>query len=469
MTGATRTVAVVGGGIAGLAAAWELSGAGVRTVVLEASSRFGGKITGAELGGRYVELGPDAFVARRPEAVELCRELGLGDELVAPGPRAAYLWHGERLHPLPGGLALGVPTRLGPLAASGILSPGGLGRVAADLGTPPWRRRTWPATDEPIGPLLAARLGQEVVDRLADPLIGGIHAGSVDTMSAAAVFPPLLEAAARPGSLMRHLRPAAGPGAGDPGAPVFLTVRGGLTRLVDALTGALRARGTELRTDSAVRSVSRVGTTWTVDAEGGAVEADGLLVALPPGPAAALLGPVDEELAARTGELRVAAVTLVTFRFAPKDVGRVLGGTGYLVPRTDGGLLTACTWLSSKWPHLARPDDVLVRVSAGRFGDDRPEAMDDEQLVGAALAELGPALELGGAPLEWRVTRVPDAFPQYDVGHLGRVADMEQAAARAGIALAGAMLRGVGIPACIASGRAAARAVLERVGTSMGR
>lgn len=467
MTGGPPTVAVVGGGIAGLAAAWELSGGGVRTVVLEGSSRLGGKIAGTELGGRHVELGPDAFLARRPEAVELCRELGLGDELVPPGSRSSYLWHQGRLHPLPAGLALGVPTRLGPLAASGILSPGGLGRVAADLGTPPWRRRTWPAADEPIGPLLRARLGHEVVERLADPLIGGIHAGSVDTMSTAAVFPPLLEAAARPGSLMRHLRPSAG--TGDPGTPVFLTLRGGLSRLIDTLADSLRARGAEVRTDAAVRSISRAGSTWTLDAADGPVEAEGLVVAVPPAPAAALLGPVDEELGAAAGDLRVASVTLVTLRFAAGDVGRALGGTGYLVPRTGGDLLTACTWLSSKWPHLSRPDDVLVRVSAGRFGDDRPDAMDDEQLVQAALEELGPAIELGGAPLEWRVTRVPDAFPQYDVGHPARVEAMELAASCAGIALAGAMLRGVGIPACIASGRRAARAVLEHLGASTSR
>lgn len=464
MTGGTSTVAVVGAGIAGLAAAWELSGAGVRTVVLEGSSRLGGKIAGTEFGGRHVELGPDAFLARRPEAVDLCRELGIEDELVPPGSRSSYLWHRGRLHPLPAGLALGVPTRLGPLAASGVLSPGGLGRVAADLGTLPWRRRTWPAADEPIGPLLGARLGHEVVERLADPLIGGIHAGSVDTMSTAAVFPQLLEAAARPGSLMRHLRQAAA--TGDPGAPLFLTLRGGLTRLVDALADSLRARGVEVRTDAAVQSISRAGPAWALDAADGPVDVDGLVVALPPGPAASLLGPVDEELGAAVGELRVASVTLVTLRFAVSDVGRTLDGTGYLVPRTGGDLLTACTWLSSKWPHLSRPDDVLVRVSAGRFGDDRPDAMDDEQLVRAAVEELGPAIELGGAPLEWHVTRMPDAFPQYEVGHLTRVANMERAAWGAGIALAGAMLRGVGIPACIASGRGAARAVLEQLGAT---
>lgn len=460
--GRPPTVAVLGGGIAGLSAAWELCSAGVRVVVLEAASRLGGKIGAAELGGRSVELGPDAFVARRPEAVTLCRELGLADELVAPGSRTSYLWSGERLHPLPAGLALGIPTRLGPLASAGILSPAGLGRAAIDLCTPPWASTGLAADDEAIGPLLARRLGREVVDLLADPLIGGIHAGSVDTMSAAAVFPPLLEAAAARGSLMRNLRPFAGSSA--PGSPVFLSPRRGISDLVDRLAGALGERGAALRTDTTVRALARrPGGGWLVHAGDDDMEADGLVVALPATVAAKLLGDVDQELGSLLGAVRYSSVTLVTLRFAPGDVGAPLDGTGYLVPRVGGKLLTACTWLSSKWPELARPDDVLVRVSTGHFGDDRHASLGDGVLVEQAVAELAPALELGGPPLEWRVTRFDDAFPQYEVGHPTLVSSMEKAAAHAGIALAGAVLRGVGIPACIGSGRAAALTALARL------
>jgi len=471
------TVAVVGGGIAGLAAAWEMATApGVgRVIVLESSDRLGGRIQSAEFGGREIPLAADAFVARRPEAVELCRDLGLADELIAPGARTAGLWSGGRLHQLPDGLALGVPTRIGPLARSGILSVAGLGRMAADLATAPW---TGAVTDEDaaIGPLVARRLGREVVEKLADPLIGGIHAGSVDTMSAAAVFPALLDAARRPGSLARNLRPTV-PGADDgspeakDAAPVFLTLRRGLTQLVDELGRVLAGRGVELHTGWGVQEIGqRAGGGWRLSSGSGELETDAVVLALPAPAAASVVRGALPELARRLDAFSYASVTVVTLRFAADDVGRALTGTGYLVPRIGEPLLTASTFLSVKWPDLARPGDVLVRVSAGRHGDDRAAALDDDDLVARATHELTPALGLAGKPLESTVTRFPDAFPQYEVGHLGRVEALERAAAQAGgLALAGAVLRGVGIPACIGGGRRAARLALAGVGTAPAR
>ena len=471
------TVVVLGGGIAGLAAAWELvtQPGAARVVVLEGSDRPGGKIAAGEMGGRTVPLGPDAFVARRPEALELCRDLGLGDELVAPGARHAALWTDGRLRQLPPGLALGLPTRIGPLARSGILSAAGLGRVAADLATPPWKTSGVDGGDAAIGPLVAARLGREVVQKLADPLIGGIHAGSVETMSAAAVYPLLLEAAARAGSLARNLRPAV-PAAGDStpdaedAAPVFLTLRRGLTDLVERLVQELTRRGVEIHPARPARALShRSAGGWRVDTAKGAIDADAVVVALPAPAAAAVVRAPAPDLGHRLAAVSHASVALVTLRFAAGDVGQTLGGTGYLVPRAGDPLLTACTFLSVKWPALARPDDVLVRVSAGRHGDDRHAALDDDALVACATEELAPALGLTGAPLEWMVTRYPDAFPQYDVGHLERVEEIEQAASRAGnLAVAGAALRGVGLPACIASGRRAARLAVAGLGAARG-
>lgn len=481
-------VAVVGGGIAGLAAAWELcssAGTATRVVVLEAGVALGGKIGSGEIGGRRVDLGPDAFVARRPEAVELCAEVGLASELVHPATSTAYVWSRGRLRPLPAGLALGVPTRLLPLARSGVLSAAGLARAALDLCRPPvavrTRRRvhgngagltTAAASDAPIGELVGRRLGREVVERLADPLIGGIHAGDVRSMSAAAVFPPLLEAQRRPGSFMRALRGAtpptaastSGPEASSAPAPVFSSVRGGLSVLVDRMAAALGERGADVRTGSAVEALGR-GERWMIEtAEGPPIEADAVVLAVPAPAAAGLVHPHASALAEQLRSIRYAGVVLVTMRFARADVGGILPGSGFLVPRTGGGMVTACTWMSSKWPALARPGDVLVRASLGRDGDDRPLHLDDDAVVQRVVEELTPAMGLRGRPDETVVARFPASFPQYDVGHVAKVAAIERAAASVGgLSLAGAYLQGVGIPACIASGRRAARAARPHV------
>jgi oxygen-dependent protoporphyrinogen oxidase len=477
-----RTVAVIGGGIAGLSAAWELSGGepGTRVVVLEAESGFGGKLKTRVFGEQDVDLGPDAFLARRPEAVGLCDELGLTDDLVAPGQRRAYVWSRGRLRLLPDGLALGVPTRLGPLVRSGICSPAGLVRPALDLLRPSFRSspgRAGPsatpldgaAVDRAVGEVVRRRLGRQVTDLLAGPLIGGIHAGDVETMSAAAVFPALLEADGRPGSLMRALRATmASPGGGMPaGGPVFLAPRGGMGRLVATMTEALGRRGVELRAGTTVRELGRTadGRRWRIGTGDAGWDVDGVVIAVPTPQAAVLLEGHDRSLAGELRAVTYSSVALITLGFDAAAVGRALDGSGFLVPRGRGGdpgpLLTACTWLSAKWPELRRPGQVLLRVSVGRAGDDRHVGLDDEELVDRARAELGPMMGGLGPPGEALVTRWPLAFPQYAVGHRERVTAIEAAAGRLpGLALAGAAFQGVGIPACIGNGRRAARTVL---------
>ena len=486
---ARPTVVVIGGGIAGLSAAWTLSAdTALRVIVFEAEARPGGKLQSRDMGGRAVDVGPDAFVARRPEAVALCTELGLHDELVAPGSRRAYVWARQRLRPLPAGLALGVPTRLGPLARSGILSGAGLARVAADAlrpGPSGTARGTGAGVATGAGPdesvaSITDRLGPEVTARLADPLIGGIHAGDTRRMSAAAVFPALLDAARQGGSLMRALRAATdGPATPEqPDAPVFFSLRGGVAGLVDRLADALVARGVELRTSDAAREIALHRGTgaddtlgaglrppWTVAGAHDAVAADAIVLATPAPVAGALLARVDTAAAVILRGVAHASVAVVTMRLRRADVDRALDGTGFLVPRVDGGLITACTWLSTKWPHLERPGEVLLRASVGRAGDDRHDAMDDTALTRHVLDELGPLSRVRPDPVEVGVTRFAHAFPQYDVGHLGRVDDLERALAPLpAIAVAGAALRGVGIPACIASGRRAAHAVRTALG-----
>jgi oxygen-dependent protoporphyrinogen oxidase len=340
-----------------------------------------------------------------------------------------------------------------------------------------------------VADITRRRLGHEVTARLVDPLIGGIHAGDTDQMSAAAVFPALLDAAARGGSLMRALRattaptPPSGPNPGAPPgavAPVFYTVRGGLSRLIETLGAALRGRGVEVRLQSPVDRLElrptesgaasedgRGRPRWTVHSTSGPVDVDAVIIAAPTPVAAALLEPIDRTVAGMLAMIDYADVTLATLRFPDGAIARPLDGTGFLVPASTGCLITACTWLTSKWTELQRPGDVLLRASMGRFGDDRPARMSDDEIVGQVVEDLGPMLGLHSQPMEAVVTRWANGFPQYGVGHVGHVSSIEQGLTRVpGLALAGAAYHGVGIPACIASGRRAGAAVLEHPATA---
>jgi len=488
-------VAVVGGGMAGLAAAWQLAqdiggvgGGGPRVLVLEAGSRPGGKVRSTEFCGRTVDLAADAFLARRPEATGLCTELGLDDALVAPGAAGAALWARGRLRMMPDGVNLGVPTRWLPLARSGILSPAGSVRAAVDL-VRPHRGDPGATGDRAVGEVVAARLGHEVVERLVDPLIGGIHAGGVGDLSAEAVIPPLLTADRAAGSLMRRmaLPPAPSPVAGTMPTPVFWSLEGTAARFPAELAAALVARGVTVHTGVAVESLARTPAggsghrTWRLTLAGDAstvpgatgasdsaraLTVDGVVLAVPAGQAAGLLAGHAPEAASLLGEIRHSSVAVITLSMPVGSIRSELMGTGFLVPRTstmDGraALITGCTYLTRKWPGLARPEDELIRLSVGRFGDDRPDALDDDELSAAAFGELTRILDIDGRPRASMVTRWDGAFPQYTVGHLGRTARIERSVAELpGVGVAGATYRGVGIPAVVGSGRAAARAVL---------
>ncbi len=468
----SHRVVVVGGGISGLAAAWELTGGAAgpqptapEVLVLESSDRLGGALRSAHFGGRLIDLGADGFLGRRPEALDLCREVGLADSLVPVGASGAGVWARGQMRPLPAGLALGVPTRFWPAVRSGVLGWRGAVGLARDALLPRPDLRG-PIGDRSVGPLVARKLGQRVVDLLVDPLIGGIHAGSVDDMSAAATYPSLIAAAQRRGGLMRGLRAETPAPLPDP-PPLFWAVDGGLQVLVDRVSAALTARGCEIRCGADVQDLERVGPGWSVAAGGVSASADGVVLAVPAPAAARLLRAHDEDTAGLLDGIDYAAVGLVTLRLPPDAVDS-LEGTGFLVPRRSphphdpaGWAVTACTYLSRKWPHLDTGDDILLRASVGRMGDERFTGWNDDELTTRVLEELALLIGLKGAPHESLVIRFPGAFPQYRVHHLLRTAGVESAGARVGnLAFAGAAYRGVGIPACIASGRTAARALL---------
>jgi oxygen-dependent protoporphyrinogen oxidase len=471
-------VAVVGGGVSGLAAAWELTGGAhpardaPGVTVFEASSRFGGPLRSETFGGRIVDVGPDGFLGRRPEAVTLCREVGLGEALEPIAARGASVWSRQRLRPFPRAHVLGVPVRFWATVRTGALGPAGVLALARDAVLPRPDVRG-PMGDRAVGPLVARKLGHQVVDTLVDPLLGGIYAGTVEEMSAAATVPPLLAAAQRRGSLARALR-AEMPAPDDSGTPLFWSLREGMGSLVERLVAALRDRGVDLRVATPVRSLERVGGRWRLragdDAAAAAdatLDADGVVLATPAPTTGALLRPHDDDAAGLLEAIDYASATVATFRVEDAALSGALEGTGFVVPRRAGHkghdpwAVTACTFLDRKWPHLARPGEVLLRASLGRIDDRRPDEWTDDQVAERAWDEVSAFLGLAGAPSAAMVARHPHGLPQYRVHHLLRTAGVEGAVARlGGVTVAGSAYRGVGIPACVASGRTAAHALL---------
>lgn len=446
-------VAVVGAGIAGLSAAWELSRRQDVSVTVLDPGQVGGKIRTSEFAGRPVDEGPDAFLVRTPEAEQLCREVGVED-LVAPAAGRTLLWTGGRLRQLPEGLVLGVPGRLGPLVRSGLLSPLAMARAALDLVLPPTR----PSGDVSVGSLVSSRFGRQVSVRLVEPLLGGIHAASLDELSAELTAPQLLAAVRSHRSLLLGLRSQAA-AAGAPRGPIFLTPAGGVGRLTSALESRLRAGGVAFRPES-VRQVEAGNGPASVATDAGRQDYDGVVLAVPAPVAAGLLGPLAPSGLAGIRFTSVAVVTMAipASRWTPPE-----GYNGLLVPHDEGRLMTACSFYSYKWPGAGKAGPHIVRVSAGRSADRRVDEMDDTTLVAELVREMGLVAGRPVQPNETRLSRWPSAFPLYDVGHAAAVgrAEGELAARTNRIALAGSSYRGAGIPACIRSGRAAAVSVLD--------
>lgn len=449
----TRAV-VVGGGISGLAAAHALVEAGADVTLLEADGRLGGKIRTSEFDGQPVDEGPDAFLARVPHAVELSKRLGLGDDLVFPGTGSASLWLDGRLQALPGGLVLGVPVEFGPLAESGVLSAEGLARAQQEPTLP-----GLPLTDDvTIGDLVRARYGAEVHERLVDPLLGGINAGRTEELSLDVGAAQLAAVARRSTSLTEGLAEQRRANPPDPSAPVFYAPRGGMGALVDALAASLAANGARVHTSTPVAAIERRADRWLVEGDDGSVhDADAIVVTTPAHAAAPLLAPHSPAAAERLAAIGYASVTLVTLAYDADTVARPLAGSGFLVPRTEGRLLTACSVFSNKWPHLARPGSVILRASVGRSGDERGFDLDDDGLLAAVHDELAGVLGLTAPPTATRISRWRDSFPQFPAGHLTAMAELEATLRRdaPGIAVTGAYLRGVGIPACIGAAQSA--------------
>ena len=471
-TGAPRVV-VVGAGITGLTAAFTIATRepGARVTVLEAAPRVGGKILTTPFAGRPVDCGADAFLVRVPEARELCDELGIGAMLTSPAERSALVWARGELRRLPDGLVLGVPTDLDALAASGIVSPEGVARAALDLDA------TAVPVDEPtgdpegdgdlsVGQLVRGRLGDEVYEQLAAPLLSGVNAGDADHLSVAAGAAQLAAAARRGPSLVRGLRQqrreALDAGA-DPDAPVFNGIPVGTQTLTDLLLARLTAAGVPVHLACPVDALERRAGGYALRTPHGPIEADRVVLCTPAPVASRLLSDLAPTAAEGLSELEYASAAMVTLAVARAALDHPLDASGFLVGTADRlPTLTACSWASAKWAHLADPDVAVLRASAGRHGDAGALDLSDEDLVAALTIDLGTTMGLSEAPLEHRVTRWWDGLPQFRPGHLARVRAWREAVAERapGVVLAGAAYDGLGLPACVRQGRQAAATVL---------
>jgi len=460
------TIAVVGGGITGLAAAYELSleDGAPRVVLLEAGDRLGGKITTTEFAGVPVDCGPDAVLARVPWAGRLMDELGLGPELVSPATGGAGVYARGRLRPLPDGLVRGVPSQVLPLLRSGILSPSGIARAGLDLVLP----RHNHGDDPTVARVIGGRFGLEVVDRLVDPLLSGISAGRADSLSLRATAPDIEALAAGSRSLLLGLRGRPRKAPEPMPGPLFISLRGGLGRLVDRLVEELVAAGVELRTGTPVTELGHDGSRWRLDPVDGPV--DGVVLTAPAFATAPLLGEISPVASLGLAGIVYSSVAVATLAYMEAALPRPPSGSGFVVPRSEGWLMTASTFVSSKWPALHPPDRVILRCSAGRHGDDHPAALSDDDLVDRLHGELERAIGVTEAPVQWRVDRWDRSFPQYGPGHMARTdgTDVALAVDAPGVVVTGASMRGVGVAACVRQGRDAGRQVLRHVGHRTG-
>ncbi|MBV2354221.1 protoporphyrinogen oxidase [Streptomyces sp. J2-1] len=456
-TTTSRHVVVIGAGVAGLAAALRLLGRGARVTVLEASERVGGKLLPGEIAGVRVDLGAESMLARRPEALDLAREVGLTDRLQPPATASAALWTRGELRPMPGGHVMGVPGTAA--ALTGVLSAEGLARVERDAELP----RTEVGDDVAVGEYVAARLGREVVDRLVEPLLGGVYAGDAYRISLRSAVPQLYQAARTHTSLTGAVREIQARAAANPRTdPVFMGIEGGVGTLPLAVADAVRTRGGEILTGTPATALRRdPAGGWHVGTPGRVLTADAVIVAVPAPAAARLLRAEAPAAATALDTVEYASMALVTLAYRRAGLG-LPEGSGFLVPPVDGHTIKASTFASRKWGWIADedPDVFVLRTSVGRYGEAAVLERDDTELAEVSRHDLRAATGLDAEPLEYRVTRWTDGLPQYPVGHHARVARIrERVAELPGLAVCGAAYDGVGIPACVASARAAVDAV----------
>lgn len=461
---------IVGGGIAGLATAFYLQESGsVDYTLIESSPTCGGKITSTSRDGFIIEGGPDSFITQKPAALDLCKRLGLGDQLIGsnPGKQATtYVWSGGRLHPMPEGMMLMAPTMVIPFLRSSLISWPGKLRMGMELFVP----KLDSAQDESLAGFVRRRLGTEALNKIAGPLMGGIHAADPEKLSLKSTFPMFQDMERKHGSLLRGMlkRPQRSTSNGSKPTPMFMSLRGGLQQLSDALVAHLPTHA--VRSGCCVLSVCPTAdghhqTQYKVVlSDGSSILADNVVFATPSYVTADLVQQIDPTLASRLRTIRYVSTATVSLAFRRADIAHPMQGAGFIVPKSENRKITACSWSSAKFPHRAPGDSVLLRVFiGGALAEDLAE-QDEAALIELARTELGTIMGITAAPILAKAYRWNKANPQYDLGHDSRVTEIEKSLKyHPGLYLAGAAYRGAGLPDCIQSGIGAARSIAERV------
>lgn len=447
-------IAIAGGGISGLAAAYELATRRVPFVLFEASERLGGLVRTEHVDGFTIEAGADSMLAQKRAALDLCGELGLAPKLLTQkDPRTAFVLHAGRLHPLPSPSLLGIPATWRGLARYSLLPPAARLRVALEPLVPVRHD----GAEESVAAFFARRFGAATVDLLAQPLLGGIHAGAIASLSLPGLFPRLAEAEQSGGRVLRWVQRTAR--VSSDGA--FRSLASGMSELVDAIHRRLPVGS--VRRGSPVAGLERREGGWRVTTPSGTVDCDGVILACPAHAAAPLLAPIDAEAAALCATTRYVSTVSVALAWPRSAVRHSLDGSGFVVSRASGGVrITAATWVSSKWEGRAPAGQVLLRAYIGGAHDPHAVDEEDDTLIAVAVRELSAILSISGPPALARVFRWRDAGAQHEVGHRERLAGLEaRLAPLRGLAVAGSGFRSIGIPDCVADGRAVAAQAAE--------
>lgn len=467
----TRII-VIGGGIAGLSAAYYALQKDplAQVTLLESAGRWGGKIATDRVdfdGGQFIiEGGPDTFLATKTWGVALCKELGLGERLHGTNPklRNTYVLHRERLEPLPDGLAMMIPTNVSAILKSRLVSWPGKARMGLDFLLPVPAAAGPAAYDESLGGFVSRRLGREAYENLIEPLMSGIYAGDGDQLSLQSTFPYLRDLETKYGSLARGALEMRRKLPSTPGSrSAFLTPTSGLAEIVEALLERLQHNRADLRLNTPAAEISRRGSGYCVTVETGeCLEAEAVILAAPSWAAAYLLDGLSPELAAALQAIPYASTATVTLAYRLSELPRALDGYGYVIPRRAGRRALATTWTSTKFPHRAPDGYGLIRVFVGRAGQEDAIPWNEPDLLALAREELELTLGVRVQPLLSRVFMWEKAMPQYNLGHPDLLRRIDAAlAGLPGLALAGNAYRGIGIPDCIHSAELAVDRVLS--------